>query len=174
MLKYLPYTAPSSLLHILNDIWQTGSFPSSWSEATIIPLPKPDKNHNCPSNYKPIAITSCLCKTFERIMHNRLTWYLETNNILTELQSGFRRGRSTTDQLVRLESFVREAFVRGEHATAVFFDMEKAYDTTWKYGILHDLQNAGLRGCLPKFVSNFLSNRKFNIRVGPYLSDTYK
>jgi hypothetical protein len=53
---------------------------------------------------------------------------------------------STTDQSVRLESFIREAFVRGEHATAVFFDMEKAYDTTWKYGIPQDLKNAGLRG----------------------------
>jgi Reverse transcriptase (RNA-dependent DNA polymerase) len=76
--------------------------------------------------------------------------------------------------LVRLESFVREAFVRGELAAAIFFDTEKAYDTTWKYGILQDLQNAGLRGRLPTFVSNFLSNRKFNVRVRPYLSDTYK
>jgi hypothetical protein len=79
--------------------------------------------------------------------------------------------------LVLLESFVREAFVRGEHATAVFFDMEKAYDTTWKYGILQDLQNAGLKGHLPTscHFSNFLSNREFNVRVGPsYLYDTYK
>jgi Reverse transcriptase (RNA-dependent DNA polymerase) len=83
------------------------------------------------------------------MVNNRLTWYLESSNIFTEVQSGFRRGRSTTDQLVPLESFVHEAFVRGEHATAVFFDMEKAYDTTWKYGILQDLQNAGLRGRCP-------------------------
>jgi Reverse transcriptase (RNA-dependent DNA polymerase) len=108
------------------------------------------------------------------MVNNRLTWYLKTNNILTELQSGFRRGRSTTDQLVHLESFVHEAFVCGAHSTAIFVDMEKAYNTTWKYGILQDLQNAGLRGRLPTFVSNFLSNREFNIRVGPYLSDTYK
>jgi Reverse transcriptase (RNA-dependent DNA polymerase) len=53
--------------------------------------------------------------------------------------------------------------------------MKKAYDTTtWKYGILQDLQNAGLRGRFPTFVSNFLSNRKFNVGLGPYLSDTYK
>jgi Reverse transcriptase (RNA-dependent DNA polymerase) len=108
------------------------------------------------------------------MVNNRLTWYLESYNILTELQSGFRRGRTSTDQLARLESFVREAFVRGEHVTAVFFDVEKAYDSTWKCGILQDLQNAGLRGHLPTFVSNFLSNHKFNVRVGPYFSDAYK
>ena len=108
------------------------------------------------------------------MVNNRLTWYLETNNILTELQSGFRKGCSTTDQLVRLESFVREAFVRGEHAVAVFFDLEKAYDTTWKHGILKDLENACLKGRLPNFVSNFLANRKFRVRAGSSMSDTYK
>jgi len=41
-------------------------------------------------------------------------WFLE-NNILTEYQSGFRKNRSTTDQLIRLESYIREAFVRREH-----------------------------------------------------------
>jgi hypothetical protein len=45
MLKHLPDTALSSLLQNFNDIWQTGSFPSSWPEATIISLPKPDEDH---------------------------------------------------------------------------------------------------------------------------------
>jgi hypothetical protein len=92
MLTHLPDTALSSLLYILNDIWQTGSFPSSWSEATITPQPKPDMDHPCPNNDRLIAVTSCLCKTFKRMINSRLTWYLESNNILTELQSRFRRG----------------------------------------------------------------------------------
>ena len=46
-----------------------------------------------------------------------------------------------------------------------FFDLEKAYDTTWKYGILKDLHDAGLRGRLPLFISGFLSDRKFQVRV---------
>ena len=53
--------------------------------------------------------------------------------IVTPTQSGFRKGRSTTDQLVRLESFVREAFIQKQHATAIFFDLEKAYDTCLLY-----------------------------------------
>jgi hypothetical protein len=82
MLKHLPDTALSSLLHIFNDIWQTGSFPSSWSEATIIALPKSNKDRTSPNNYKPIVLTRCLCKTFEKMVNNRLTWYFENNNIL--------------------------------------------------------------------------------------------
>jgi len=46
-----------------------------------------------------------------------------------------------------------------EHAVSIFFDLEKAYDTTWKYGILKDLFDMGLKGNLPNFISNFLSDR---------------
>ena len=71
-------------------------------------------------------------------------WFLESNNILTNIQCGFRKNRSTIDQLVRLETFIRDALVNKEHAVSVFFDLEKAYDTTWKYGILKDLHNIRL------------------------------
>jgi hypothetical protein len=56
----------------------------------------------------------------------------------------------------------------------VFFDLEKAYDTTWKPGILQDLESTGLRGRLPTFICNFLANRKFRVKSGANLSDTYK
>ena len=49
--------------------------------------------------------------------------------------------------------------------------MQIAYDTTWKYGILKDLHNMGLRGNLPIFVGNFLSDRTFQIHLGTILSD---
>ena len=62
MLKHLPETALDTLLHIFNGIWTTGFFPESWCLATIIPIPKPGKDHAEPTNYRPIALTSCLCK----------------------------------------------------------------------------------------------------------------
>ena len=86
-----------------------------------------------------IALTSCLCKTLERMINKRLIWYLESNNLLSWYQSVFRAGRSTNDNLVRLETFIRDAFVKKEHIVAVFFDLEKAYDTTWRYGIMKDI-----------------------------------
>ena len=61
--------------------------------------------------------------------------------------------------------------VKKEHLTAVFFDLEKTYDTTWKYGIMRDLSDFGLKGRLPHFIDNFLSNRNFKVRVGTTLSD---
>ncbi len=88
---------------------------------------------------------------------------MENNGIITEYQSGFRKSKSTVNQIIRLESADREAFVKKEHLVAVYFDMEKAYDTTWKRGIMIDLHEAGVRGCLSLFISDFLKNRQFSV-----------
>ena len=77
------------------------------------------------------------------------------------------------DQIIRLESAVREAFVKREHLVSVYFDLEKAYDTTWRYGVMKDLHEAGLRGRMPIFIAKFLINRKFSVRIGGTLSEIY-
>ena len=174
LLKHLPEKSLILLLDILNSIWSNGYFPDSWREATIIPLPKPGKDPSDPSSYRPIALTSCLCKTMERMINTHLVWYLESNNIITKYQCGFRKARSTTDQLINLETTIRDAFLKGEHVVSVFFDLEKAYDTTWKYGILKDLHEIGLRGNMPSFIKQFLNNGTFKVRVGSTPSDPHK
>jgi len=173
-LKHLPESSLISLLKLFNDLWITGNLPKIWKEATVIPVPKPGKDSEDPNSYRPIALTSCVCKTMERMINSRLIWYLETNNLISPFQSGFRYGRSTNDHLVRLETFIRDAFIKKEHLVAVFFDLEKAYDTTWKYGILNDLHDLGLKGRLPSFISSFLSDREFKVRVGSTLSDLHE
>ena len=173
MLQHLPENSLETLLYIFNYIWTTGKFPEDWTLATIIPIPKPGKDPAEPNYYRPIALTSCLCKTLERMINKRLTWFLESNNHISRFQSGFRSDRSTTDNLVRLETFIRDAFIKKEHVVAVFFDLEKAYDTTWRYGILKDIHKLGLRGRLPTFIENFLADRAMQVRVGSSLSDYY-
>ena len=130
MLKHLPENALVTILQIFYDIWTTGVFPESWRLATTIPIPKPGKNPTEPTNYRSIALTSCLCKTLERMINKRLVWYLVSKNLITPIQSGFRSEHSTNDQLIRLETFIRDAFVNREQVVAVFFDLEKAYNTT--------------------------------------------
>ena len=107
-----------------STIWFAGNFPPSWLTSTVIPVPKPAKDASDPNNYRPIALTSCLCKVMERMVNNRLVWFSERNKLITPLQCGFRKQCSTTDHLVRLESFIREAFIQRQHAVADF--------STWK------------------------------------------
>ena len=169
--QQLPQRSLDYLLAALNEIWESSKFPDSWRVATIIPIPKPGKNSLSPSNYRPIALTSCLCKTMERMVNKRLVWFIESNNLYTNSQCGFRSQRSTMDHVVRLETSIREANIQRQHLIVVFFDLEKAYETTWRYGIMKDLHNMGLRGRLPNFIKAFLTDRKFQVRIRTTLSD---
>ena len=104
--------------------------------AIILAFVKPGKDKFLAASYRPIALTSCLCKLMEKMVNARLVWYLEKKGILSPIQCGFRRMHSTTDVLVRLESSICEAFASKEHHVTVFFYLEKAYDTAWRHGIL--------------------------------------
>ena len=136
LLKHMPSSSLLLLLYIINKSWLSGDFPSDWRKAIVIPIPQPGKYPTNPTNYRPIALTSCICKTMERMINRRLVWYLESHKLRTNVQCGFRSRRSTVDHLVRFETFCREAFIHNHHLVSVFFGLEKAYDTTWKYGIM--------------------------------------
>ena len=173
ILGHLPIETLHILLDIINETWKSDTFPESWREALITSIPKPGKDNFNPLNYRPIALTSCICKTVERMVNERLVWYLEKNGLLAKQQCSYRANRSTVDHLIRLETFIRDAFIRNQHLIAVFFDLQKAYDTTWKHGIQQDLHDMGLRGNLPIFIGNFLTDRTFQIHLGTILSDVF-
>ena len=69
----------------------------------------------------------------ERMLNARLERSLQSQDLLTEIQCGFRKNRSTLDHLVRFETLIRDAPVQKQHLLAIFFDLEKAYGTTWKH-----------------------------------------
>ncbi|GBN25091.1 hypothetical protein AVEN_78000-1 [Araneus ventricosus] len=107
------------------------------------------------------------------MVNKHLVFYLEHNKILSPFQSGFRPGRCTIDNLLALETDIRTTFLKRQHLVAIFFDIEKAYDRTWRYGILQALLNCNLRGNLPIFIQNFLRLKQFRVKVGCQLSDPF-
>ena len=105
------------------------------------------------------------------MVNARLIWYFETNKLIIEYPSSFRSQRSPIDHLIRLETFIGKASIKKEHLVTVFFDLEKAYDTTWKYGIVKDLKNLGLEGRMPIFIQNFLQDRRFRVKMREVFSE---
>ena len=101
-------------MDLINVHWESQAFPESWREAILLPIPKPGKDQQNQNNFRPIALTSCICKTFERMVNERLIHYLESKGIITRFQAGFRAERGTVDQLVRLETFIRDDFRNGD------------------------------------------------------------
>ena len=70
LLTNLPESSSTLLLTVFNSIWESEIFPPSWKEATIVAIPKPGKDSSDPNNYRPIALTSCLCKMMEMMVNN--------------------------------------------------------------------------------------------------------
>ena len=92
------------------------------------------------------------------MVNNRLTKKLEPK--LSDTQSGFRKGRSTLDQLVRLVNVIRTARLRKRKVLAVFLDLEKAFDLMWRSGVILKLTEYGIKGRTLKWIKDFLTDRK--------------
>ena len=174
MIKHLSTRAKEFLLKIYNKIWDEGVVIKEWKSAIVIPIPKPGKDPSNVTNYRPISLTSCMCKTLEKMVNVRLTHYLRQNKIVSEKQFGAMKMRSTLDPLTLLEHQIRDGFKRKTPTVAIFYDISKAYDTTWRYQVKAKLKEINLRGQLPKFLDNFLSNRTFRVRVENELSNEYE
>ena len=100
--------------------------------------------------------------------------FFEHNNIFSLIQCGFRNYKSIVDHLVRLDTYVRRGFARGEKVISISFDMEKAYDKTWRYDIMKNMYDAGLRGRLPLYIQEFLWDRSFRVRIRNNLSTRFQ
>lgn len=88
-------------------------------------LPKQDCDNSDPNNYRPISVNSCLGKIYERIINNRLYEHVEKNKILSIYQSGFRKHKSTKDNILLLTQKVAESFNRKKKYVAFFLIFRK-------------------------------------------------
>lgn len=96
-----------SVKYLFNVFIKNKFVSALWKLEIIIPLLKANKDPEDPSWYRPVSLTSCLCKAFERILSSRLHSFIESRNIFYPCKAGFRQGRSTSDHIVQLEHDVK-------------------------------------------------------------------
>ena len=170
--RHLPTSTLDLILRSLNSLWQEHVFPDVWRESTIVAIPKPGKPRHNPDSYRPIALTSCFGKIFERMVAKRLSFILEKEDILSKYQCGFRKNHSPIDHLVRLETDIRKGFKYKKHTTAVFLDIRKAYDMVHRPAVIQKLHRIGLRGHLAFYLYNFLTGmRQFRVKCRSIFSN---
>ena len=144
MLKHLPRSGMDFLLHIFTSLH---FFPSVWTTSSIIPIHKMGKPLDSPASFRPISLTSCVSKLFERIILSHLLFFLESNSILSPRQVGFRPGRSTLDQILYLFQSISDGFNKprpGSRTILSTIDFSKAFDSVWHPVLFHKLISAGL------------------------------
>ncbi len=136
----------------------TSTFHSCWKYAYVQPVPKKGDRSN-PSNYRPIALISCLSKVFETILNRKFLKHLSSSNLLSDHKYGFRKGRSTGDLLPFLtDSWSSSLSLFGE-TFVVALDISKAFDRVWHKALLSKLPSYRFYFALCSFLSNFLSGR---------------
>lgn len=128
--SFLQHAHPT-VLNLFNKIWSERRILTCWKNAIVIPIPKPNK---IPSNYKPIALICCVWKVLKKMVADRLLHTLESNNLILPQQSSFRLFHSTQDPLLFFSKLTQKAFVSNSFVGAVFFDVQKVYDTVPRDG----------------------------------------
>ena len=161
MLKHLLRSDVDFFLHIFSLSWSSHSFPSIWKTSSIIPIYKMEKPPDSPASFRPISLTSCISKLFERIILSRLPFFLESKSILSPRQAGFRPGRSTLDQILYLSQSISDGFNKtrpGSRTILSTIDFSKAFDFMWHPGLFHKPISAGLSPCCARWTQSFLSS----------------
>ena len=165
------------LTNLFNAILEQGYIPNRWKEANIILLLKPKKDKQHPSSYRPISLLSCLGKLLEKIIKQRLMLELDRRNVLPQHQAGFRPGKSTVYNIVRLERFAVGQLrrpSRRRHSAAILFDIKAAFDSVWHDGLIYKLNDLRLPQYIIKYLISFLNNRTAAIEIENILSRHFK
>ena len=153
------------LLHIINLSIEHGIFPDAWKIGCITPLFKESDASN-PSNYRPISIFPCLGKVCERIIHTQLYGYFTEQNLLTEDQSGFRKGHSTGSCLVDFLGNIYTNIDKGNLCGVLFLDLKKAFDMVDHSILTSKLRNYGIKSGTVKWITSYLCGRLQVTKVG--------
>jgi hypothetical protein len=139
-------------------IMTTGKIPEDWKHANVCPLFKKGNKHNA-INYRPISLTCILCKIMEHIIASSMMDHLENNNILYDLQHGFRTSRSCETQLV---SFIQELAKNNNHniqTDIIVMDFAKAFDKVPHKRLLSKLNYYSIEYNTLKWIEDFLTSR---------------
>ena len=134
---------------LFNLVFDTGLIPESWLVGNILPIYKHKGNIQSPENYRPITLLSCLGKLFTAIINKRLNDFSNDKHVILDCQAGFRKGYSTSDNIFIINSLIDILKSRNKKLFCVFVDFKQAFDTVWRGGLWHKLQNYNINGkCL--------------------------
>ena len=174
--RHLGPKAREMLLCLYRKCWSGEGLPTIWRTSTILPQLKERKDPKLTESYRPISLTSCMGKILEKIVADRLTFILESNNLLSNNQAGFRSNRCTTDQVLKLVQDASDQIHAGQETyrtITAFFDYEKAYDKVWRDGLLSKMIDLKVPRRYTTYVRHFLSGRNTVVEVNNVQSKSF-
>nr|CAH7757999.1 unnamed protein product [Callosobruchus chinensis] len=170
MILYCLPVIAKYITHIINCCIEAGYFPQLWKFSLIKPLPK-SKSVLTYDDLRPISLLPTLSKVFERFIYFQLFEYVTSKGILPEMQSGFRKGYSTTSVLLKVSDYIIRSLDAGLATLLVLLDFSKAFDTLDHSLLLAKLRYFGLDEMCLKLFESYLHNRHQCVFVDNNYSD---
>ena len=165
LLKECAEEAAPILTQLFRRSMDEGEVPNKWKEAHVIPIHKKG-NKAVMANYRPVALTSVVCKVFERLICATILSFLTQNELVTQQQHGFIKGRSCqTNMLLCLERWTA-SLDSGKSVDVAYFDYAKAFDKVSHRLLLVKLKGYGIGGRLLAWLEAYLRDRKQRVVVG--------
>ena len=109
------------------------------------------------NNYRGISLVSCLSKIFTGILNKRLNNWVENNNIVSDAQFGFRRGRSTIDAIFVLNAIIQKVLSKNERLVCAFVDLWKAFDSIYRNALYFKLNRSGVDAKMLQIMHEFVT-----------------
>ena len=169
ILKELAHQIAPPLAQIFNACIITSSVPSEWRHAVVVPIFKKGKKQSA-SNYRPISLTSVVCKTMEAVMRDKIMHHLKENNLLSPHQHGFRPARSCSTQLLEVMDAWTQDIEARQPLDAAYLDFKKAFDSVPHGRLLLKIETHGILGTALEWIRAFLSARTQQVLVEGTLS----
>ena len=159
-----------SVTKLFNESVKLCQIPDEWKDATITPLYK--KGSKCePKNYRPISLTSGICKILEKIMRKHLIKHLDSIKFLNTNQHGFRHKRSCETQLLATLEDWYNALEKKQNIDIVYLDISRAFDCVPHERLLCKLYNAGIKGNVLGWFKSSLQNRRQRVKINETYSN---
>ncbi len=143
--------------------------PQKWKCANVTPLFKKG-SRLAPENYRPVSLTSIPCKVLERIISDKLSNYLNENNLLSSKQHGFVKKKNCTTNLLESIDMITNHLSKGEPVDVLYTDFQKAFDTVPHQRLLQKLKSYGIGEKLMKWMESYLRTRKQRVVMGDVVS----
>lgn len=130
-----------------------------------------------PGKLRPISLTSCLLKVMEKVISSRLQWWIENNQILSNTQYGFRKGKSCHDNLALLSTEIQTGITLAQYTPCLFIDIKSAFNNLLPDLLISSLKKLNIPERILRFIYNITSFRILRFVNNNNLSEpfhTYK
>ena len=150
------------LARLFQLCFDKGYMPAQWKTANVTPCYKKGDKHT-PSNYRPISLLSIISKVMEKLISMKMWKHLNSNDLISNKQFGFRAGHSTSDALTYVSQCLTNSLNNREEARIVCLDISRAFDRVWHPGLLAKLAVLGFSGTLLDWLKDYLRNRSLKV-----------